>query len=158
MEYGFSSQVHIYPLYSVCDRSPDSATQMKVRELAAFSMQWMGCSLTKLHNTAMAFIPTTMSGRESCNINKKLNLQHILMLTSLHHSQSPTDDIIFNNVPGYTHSNCYPINYPQTVHRRATRLMTKINVDLSFLCSQGMVDLELGFLTKRFLPLNCDHF
>lgn len=42
-----------------------------------------------------------------------------------------------------------------------TRLMTKkkkINVALSFVCSKGMVDLGLGFLIKRFLPLNCDHF
>lgn len=35
--------------------------------------------------------------------------------------------------------------------------MTKINVAPSFCCSEGMVDLRLGFLTERFLPLNCDH-
>lgn len=33
--------------------------------------------------------------------------------------------------------------------------MTKINVSLSFLCFKAMVDF--GFLTKHFLPLNCDH-
>lgn len=38
------------------------------------------------------------------------------------------------------------------------RLMTKINVALSSPASEGMVDLGLDFLTKRFLPLNCDHF
>lgn len=74
---------------------------------------------------------------------------------NLHLSYSPPDDIIFNNTPSYTGCNCYSINYPETLHGRATRLMTKINVAPSSFCFEGMVDF--GFYTGRFLPLNCDH-
>ena len=77
MEYGFSSQVHILSVpgfcVRVCNKSPGSATQMKVLDPAASSM-W--CNLTKPHNTTMAFIPTMMSGREPSNTNKKAFTVH----------------------------------------------------------------------------------
>lgn len=86
---------------------------MKVLDPAAFSTWCTDCNLTKPHNTAMDFIPTT-SGGEPRNTNKKAFTVHSNAdkLKNLHLSYSPTDDIIFNNVPGYAGCNCYSINYP----------------------------------------------
>lgn len=118
--------------------------------------------VSKLQYTTMV-APPHHTGREPCNTNKKKqHLQYVLMLTSfkkkLHLSYSPSDDIIFNNVPSYTDCNYYSINYPKTLHRRATRLMTKINGGLSFPCFhclEGMVDC--GIPTKHFFSVNCSH-
>ena len=52
---------------------------------------------------------------ESEAIPRTRHLQWTLMLTSfknLYLSYCPTDDIIFNNVPGYIGRNCFSINYP----------------------------------------------
>lgn len=83
MEYVFFCQVHM--LYIIC-----------VWQITWFSYldeglwsKYMGCVLTRLHNTAMAFIPPFVAGRTHMS-NKKLHFQYILMLTALRLRYSST--------------------------------------------------------------------